>query len=193
MEKKITSKNTSINRDRVPAIYSKLAKQGVYGTHIFDIGCGKWTRHIKKFAKDNCMCADWYGFDPYNQDKLHNARVNEIVENEYFFNNNPNVFISSNVLNVIKDGRREHLQSILRRMKAIDELYITVYEGDKSGIGRMTSKDCWQENRKLKTYFEEVEQAYRDTHTAEFMEGETKHCIDIKYGMIRVLPSYNYK
>ena len=191
MEKKITSKNTSINRDRVPAIYSKLAKQGVYGTNIFDVGCGKWIRHIKEFTKDNAMCMHWYGFDPYNQTREHNNKVIEKAFNEYVRNDNPNVFISSNVLNVIRSGRREYLQSIFRKMKAIDELYITVYEGDKSGIGRMTSKDCWQENRKLKTYFEEIKQAYRDTHMAEFMEGETKHCIDIKYGMIRVLPSHS--
>lgn len=189
MEKKVTSKNTSINKDRVPAIYSKLAKQGVYGTHMFDVGCGKWTKHIASFAKENAMCTYWHGFDPYNQSKKHNAKVIEIAFEE-LFNNNPNVLISSNVLNVIKVGRRDYLQSIFRRMKDIDELYITVYEGDKSGIGRMTSKDCWQENRKLKTYLEEVKEAYRDTHMSDFNEGKIKHSIDIKYGMIRVYPNY---
>lgn len=187
--KTITSKNTSINKDRVPAIYSKLAKQGVYGTHIFDIGCGKWTRHISQFAKKNAMCAYWHGYDPYNKTKSHNEKIVKLAFEE-LFSDNPNVLISSNVLNVIKVGRRGYLQSIFRRMKDIDELYITVYEGDKSGIGRMTARDRWQENRKLSTYYEEVLQAYRDTHMLDFESGYLKHSIDVKYGMIRVIPNY---
>lgn len=189
MEKKVTSKNTSVNKDRVPAIYSKLSKLGVYGTHMFDVGCGKWVRHIKAYAKENGICTYWHGFDPYNQSKKHNEKIRELAFEE-LFSDNPNVLVSSNVLNVIKVGRGDYLQSIFRRMKPIDELYITVYEGDKSGIGRLTSKDCWQENRKLKTYFEEVMTAYRDTHMADFESGKLMHSIDIKYGMIRVIPNY---
>lgn len=184
-----TSKNTSINKDRVPAIYGKLSKHGVYGTHLFDVGCGKWTAHIKKYAKEKGICTHWHGFDPYNQSKQHNEKIIELAFEE-LFSDNPNVLVSSNVLNVIKAGRRDYLQSIFRRMKDIDELYITVYEGNKSGIGRMTSKDCWQENRRLESYVEEVMTAYKDTHMADFEEGNIKHSIDIKYGMIRVLPNY---
>lgn len=83
METKVTSKNTSINRDRVPAIYSKLAKQSVYGTNIFDVRCGKWIRHIEQFAKDNAMCTYWHGYDPYNQTRDHNDKVVEKAFNEY--------------------------------------------------------------------------------------------------------------
>lgn len=193
MEKVITSKNTSINKDKVPAIYSTLAKHGIYGTHIFDVGCGKYTRHIKEFAKENCICTYWHGFDPYNQSKDNNEKVTKVAFDEkYAGDENPNVFISSNVLNVIKgaDRQRTYLQSIFRRMKDIDECYITVYEGNRSGIGKVTKKDCWQENKKLKEYFEIVKMAYRDTHMVDYTEMRLTHNIDIKYGMIRVYPSY---
>lgn len=193
MEKVITSKNTSINKDKIPAIYSTLAKHGIYGTHIFDVGCGKYTKHIKEFAKENYICAYWHGFDPYNQTKDHNDKITKVAFDEkYADERNPNVFVSSNVLNVIKGGnrQREYLQSIFRMMKGIDECYITVYEGNRSGIGKVTKKDCWQENKKLKEYFELVNMAYRDTHMSDYMETKPMHSIDIKYGMIRIYPNY---
>lgn len=190
MVKVITSRNTSVNKDKIPAIYSKLVN-GVYGTHIFDVGCGRWTSHIKKFAKENAMCEHWHGFDPFNQTKEHNERVTAIALNEKYFENHPNVFISSNVLNVINSGirQREYLASIFRMMKDCDECYITVYEGNKSGIGKLTKRDCWQENKKLIEYFELVNAAYRDAHTSDYADRLPAHYIDIKYGMIRVLPA----
>lgn len=195
MEKVITSRNTSINKDKVPAIYSTLAKHGYYGTHIFDVGCGKYTRHIKEFAKENCICTYWHGFDPYNQSEGHNDKVRMIAFDErYAGEKNPNMFVSSNVLNVINGSnrQREYLHSIFRMMKDIDECYITVYEGNRSGIGRITKKDCWQENKKINEYLELVITAYRDTHTSSYMdEGKLPpHSIDIKYGMIRIYPNY---
>ena len=46
-----------------------------------------------------------------------------------------------------------------------EKLYITVYDGDRSGIGRITKTDkngsaaCWQENRKYKDYIPECMKA----------------------------------
>ncbi len=191
----ITSKNTSTNKEKVPAIYKKLDKCAVHGTHLFDVGCGKWTKHIAKYAKDHAICDHWHGFDPYNQTKQNNEDVTKVAWSEKlrpYGEENPNVFVSSNVLNVIKGSERQrgYLQSIFRMMKRIDECYITVYEGDKSGSGRMTKKDCWQENKRLIEYFELVKMAYRDTHVSDYMDRLPVHSIDIKYGMIRVLPAY---
>ena len=36
-------------------------------------------------------------------------------------------------------------------------LLITVYEGNKSGIGKASKKDCWQENRVTKDYIFDIE------------------------------------
>lgn len=195
MNELITSRNTSVNKDKIPAIYTKLAKHGVYGSHIFDVGCGKWTKHIKSFAKANAMCTHWHGFDPFNQTAEHNAKITDIAWEERMKpdkERNPNMFISSNVLNVIKGSERQraYLHSIFRMMKDCDECYITVYEGNKSGIGKITKKDCWQENKKLADYFDLVNMAYRDMHMSDYADRLPVHYIDIKYGMIRVLPTY---
>lgn len=187
--KTITSKNTSVNKDKLPKVYTILNKHNAYGTHIFDVGCGKYTRHIKNYAQSH-ICEHWHGFDPYNKPESFNAKTRNAAHEEKFKiygEMNPNIFISSNVLNVIQRGRGEYLQSIFRMMKDIDECYITVYEGNKSGIGRITKKDCWQENRRLIEYLEEVKMAYRNTHIYDYENGVPQHSIDIKYGMIRVL------
>lgn len=165
-KKVITSKNTSINKDKIPAIYGKLAKAGVYGTHLFDVGCGKWTKHVSEYAKENGICKHYHGFDKYNQPKRENEKVRLIAEAEMIKRPcNANIFISSNVLNVIDSytRRKEYIREILKMMKpTIDELYITVYEGDRSGIGRLTKKDCWQTNMKRKDVIEELSNILKD-------------------------------
>lgn len=40
------------------------------------------------------------------------------------------------------------------------EYTTTVYEGDKSRVGRETKPDCWQENRPLRSYAKEVVRVY---------------------------------
>lgn len=63
--------------------------------------------------------------------------------------------VISNVLNVINSeaARRDVVQ--LAGSKA-DTVLITVYEGDKSGNGRQTAADSWQENRSTADYITEI-------------------------------------
>jgi hypothetical protein len=60
----------------------------------------------------------------------------------------------------------------------MNPVYITVYEGDKSGVGRETKKDCWQRNERLYVYLEKFNDYIRKkyNHNANFFK--------IKYGMI---------
>lgn len=158
----ITSKNTSVNKDKTPRIFTLLSEHGVYGTHLFDIGCGKWTRHIAKYAKEMGVCSKYHGFDPYNQTASHNVKVIDAMTAEKYAeygDYNPNIFVSSNVLNVINTygGRYKYLREILFFMKQIDELYITIYEGDRSGKGKETKKDCYQCNMTCKAFYKEIE------------------------------------
>ena len=68
----------------------------------------------------------------------------------------------SNVLNVIKEQeiRLECLKDIKRHLKPNGILYISIYEGDKSEVGKSTRKSCWQNNMKLKSYLSEVKQVF---------------------------------
>ena len=144
MSQKFTSANTSINRDRLPAIYRKLAKKGLLRGRVLDFGCGKYPDHIQKFTE--ACGAEWHGYDRYN---LPHAR--NVAEMNYCIDNEPDILICSNVLNVIDDGNM-----VVRYMELFPVLaktvYITVYEGDKSGIGRQTGPDQYQRNQKLSQY-----------------------------------------
>ena len=63
--------------------------------------------------------------------------------------------ICSNVLNVISDN--EIIYYILNRIRDFivyhkQAIFVTVYEGNKSGIGKITKKDCYQRNEPLSNY-----------------------------------------
>ena len=48
--------------------------------------------------------------------------------------------------------------------------YISVYEGNKSGIGNQSKNDCWQNNKKLIDYLPTIQKVFPNAY--------------IKYGMI---------
>lgn len=56
------------------------------------------------------------------------------------------------------NGIRDYRKSVHEAYSG-NKLLITVYEGDKSGKGKRSKTDCWQENRRVADYLEEVEQA----------------------------------
>ena len=65
------------------------------------------------------------------------------------------IIVCSNVLNVLTDA---DLAKVLGQLKKLREnfrakaIYITVYEGDRTGIGRQTGPDQWQRNEQLGEY-----------------------------------------
>ena len=132
---KYTSKEISINQFKLPSVYSKV--QFVPYSTVLDYGCGKYTNHIyKRVREQNCR---YIPYDPYN---LPNSQwPNEVVRYAG----------CSNVLNVIDDI--DEIKRIIKELCNIAlTVYITVYEGNKSEIGRVTKKDCYQRNNKLKFY-----------------------------------------
>jgi hypothetical protein len=52
-------------------------------------------------------------------------------------------------------------------------VFISVYEGSKTGIGRQTKKDCWQNNKRLAEYLPLVKKVFSNAQ--------------IKYNMIIAL------
>lgn len=72
-----------------------------------------------------------------------------------------NIALCSNVLNVVKERSIRDL--ILRELRRLAPLvYITVYEGNGTGVGKVSKKDCWQENRKLADYTNELKSVFRN-------------------------------
>lgn len=144
MIQEITSKNTSINSNKLPAIYNKI-DFSKFGNrfNILDYGCGKFNN-----GRDyiDSLGGNWWGYDPFNRTE---------TQNMLCYSNYYDCIICSNVLNVIADNRI--IYYILNRISDFivyrkQAIFVTVYEGDKSGVGKITKKDCYQRNQVLSDY-----------------------------------------
>ena len=186
---KNSSKNTSINVKHLPAIYSKINWK--HYSHfadnysVIDIGCGRLeTQKLIQSELKKHGIQNFYPWDPY-----HECIVLPIVSEYHMANLKENkVVVCTNVLNVIDDDNS--LESLIEDLCNIivvrlpdgtyrmNPCYITVYEGNRSGIGRETKKDCWQRNEKLKSYLPRFNNYIKKKydHNSNFFQ--------IKYGMI---------
>ena len=146
---KITSKNTSVNK--LAGFYKKAVKAGIIGNGevVLDYGCGKNIESLSEFADKNNFAV--MGYDPYhmtqeqNENALHHAHMKHV-----------DLITCNNVLNVLENGA---LNLIVHRLRVLNikykiHVYITVYEGDKKGFGRVTKNDCYQRNNKAQRYVE---------------------------------------
>lgn len=144
-----TSKATSINSGKLPAVFRKADFRSCM---VMDYGCGKYIDHIK--AHVNGLHRAYLPYDPYNQPEKRNAATITIVCNA-MHRHVPVDVVCSNVLNVIDDT--ETISTIAKDIESIAKAtggtgYITVYEGDRSGIGRKTGADQYQRNEKIRSY-----------------------------------------
>jgi hypothetical protein len=144
----ITSAKTSIKQ--VPAIFKKVNFSGIN----LDLGGGKYDEVQAYFDREGIKCQNLV-YDPFNRSEEHNQAVLNTVKNA-----NVMTVTISNVLNVIKD--KEHRLEVLRMAKEANPVYclITVYEGDRSGDGKETTKG-YQLNRNLKDYESEIKEVFR--------------------------------
>lgn len=154
----ITSKNTSVNKNKVPAIFRTVQKH--YGwkkdTINLDYGGGKYdtaTKFLAELGVKNMI------YDPYNRPAEENWETRKLIARH----NKADTVTLSNVLNVIRDNKEK--KSALSEISTMfikkgGTLYLNVYEGDKSGVGRLTKKDCWQENKKLADYLPLVKHVF---------------------------------
>lgn len=144
-----TSAATSINRNRLPAVYSRF--QFVPGSVVFDYGCGRYTDHIRA-ALTGCI---YIPFDPYNQPEEVNEKSRFLFSFLARFTTRPAVVICSNVLNVIDDA--DALQAVADEITDMvrttgGKALVTVYEGDRTGHGRETGPDQYQRNERIRDY-----------------------------------------
>ena len=168
MAQTYTSKATSINRSKLPAVYNKAIFSAPF---VFDYGCGKYTDHIRQHL--NGQGRELFPYDPYNQPKEINDESLQRM-NLCSLTNIPVDVVCSNVLNVI-DSEYE-IETIAQNIMNIVTItngfgFVTVYEGDRSGIGRATGTDQYQRNEPLKSYL-------------KYFSGNPKARVTIKKGMI---------
>ena len=133
----------------MPALHRALVQDGWLesGQCNLDVGGGRFdaaTNWMHRLGISNSV------YDPYNRGKLHNDRV--MNRSDY------DTATVANVLNVIaeKDARLDVLRAAKTRAGVV---FISVYEGDRSGVGRVT-RDGWQEHRKIEDYLTEVREVF---------------------------------
>ncbi|MDM8560587.1 hypothetical protein [Candidatus Parabeggiatoa sp. HSG14] len=132
----ITSAATSLNQVN-PAIKNVLPH--LSGLTVLDIGGGKYDT--------NKIYATGLGVKLYIYDKFNRPEA----ENTQALACNPDIIVCNNVLNVIDDGQA--MRNVIALCASYQvPCYFTVHEGNKSGIGGISKKECWQRNWKTADY-----------------------------------------
>lgn len=165
-----TSANTSINNVKLPTLYNKVKFVG----HVLDYGCGKYIEHLRRKVLQTAT-SFWY-YDKYNQSKITN---NEALDFGYTYGFN--TIVCANVLNVIDDETT--IYNILNELMCLlhrgGDIYIQIYEGDKSGKGKATKKDCYQRNESVKAYGRFLNEIGAFTFNTEY-KGNIIHIYNVK-------------
>lgn len=147
------SKNTSIN-NRLPRLYKSLEKLTICGDavlpqieSIMDFGCGRYPMHVAQWAKNHSINVHQY--DPYwtINSYHHNSDSRTNLDGEIW------ALCISNVLNVVTDWSEVMLSGIeaVPLPEGPQLIVCTVYEGDRTGEGKHTSKG-YQRNEPIETY-----------------------------------------
>ena len=142
---KFSSKNTSVNTKQLPAVYSKINwdKLPKHMLSILDYGCGRDTSYLEEWLNICQHVPHYIKFDPNWCSKEENNYAEECI-------GFANIFVCSNVLNVIDDEKV--IEDICQKASKHKIYFITVYEGNKSGVGKQSKEDCYQRNERAKDY-----------------------------------------
>jgi hypothetical protein len=151
-----SSAATSINKTKLPEAYTTIHKRFGWtpeSTHI-DIGGGKYDNAVEFLGK---LGVKAHVYDPFNRTEEHNQNVMKEVGNEGA--DSASLF---NVLNVIKEPeyRQEALHTAHSTLKPGGKIFISIYEGDRSGKGKQTKKDSWQNNMTTQAHLPEVKKVF---------------------------------
>lgn len=146
-----SSKDTSINR--VSKIYKKIKFSD--GLVVLDWGCGKYNTS-KEYVLSQNSTVTFLGYDPYNREDSENLEVLNYLKYK-----KADIIVCANVLNVIYEDSVIYniLFNLSNYSKTGSHIYIQIYEGDKSGIGRKTSRG-YQRNMRTKDYIEFINHVF---------------------------------
>lgn len=153
-----TSKDTSISVVNRVYTHMDFQPQSV----ILDYGGGKYDKNIEYMKTRGCKVVI---YDPYNRSEEYNQQTLAYIKQVPI-----RYIVCSNVLNVIKENNI--VADVLRKMQGIQkaqqgpcDIYIAIYEGNKSGKGAITNKG-YQRNEKLAQYLSKIYQ-YFDKNKVE--------------------------
>lgn len=142
MKQEYTSKESSINKVNYVYKHYNFPK----GAVVLDYGCGKYDSCKEVVEAQEAV---YLPYDPYNRDEeTNNASL------EYAKTKGVSYIVCANVLNVIKE--EEVIQNIIETIASLcqknTQVIISIYEGDKSGIGKPTTKG-YQRHQRIYSYY----------------------------------------
>lgn len=143
---------TSLNQ--VSRVHTSIDWQP--NTVVLDYGGGKFDK-ATEYMKDKGVLNLVY--DPFNRSSVHNSEVLQYL-NEY---GGADSVICANVLNVIQedDVVKNVLKDLDKYCKSGGKIYICVYEGAKTDVGKNDDKrKSYQRNMKTKSYLPIIEEMY---------------------------------
>lgn len=136
-----SSKSTSIQLSpgTLPKPYHQINWEKFHNKIVFDYGCGRPETQIKIKEYLGQYLVQYLGYDKfYPSDSLKTISLGEII-------------ICANCICAIKED--EIVQDIITLIVSQGTPFIfKIYEGDKTGIGKQSKKDCWQRNTRTKEY-----------------------------------------
>lgn len=154
---RFSSAATSINKSKLPKGYTAVTKHFGWtpGTVHLDIGGGRFDNAVEHLKDAHEVRGHVY--DPFNRSEEHNADV--LAQTGNGQSDTVSLF---NVLNVIEEPEH-HLEALRLAHSALKpdgKLYVGVYEGDRSGVGKQTGKDAYQRNEKLSAYLPTIQSIF---------------------------------
>ena len=152
-DQEISSAETSINSSKIPTLFHLVDFKD--GSLNLDYGGGKFD-NVADYLESEYGATNLV-YDPYNRSSEHNKAVLDQVRK----NGGADTVTCSNVLNVIKEpsARLAVIRNCKNYLKNGGTAYFTVYVGDSSGVGKITSKG-YQLNQKTPWYVDEISQVF---------------------------------
>lgn len=164
-KQEFTSAATS--QSQIAKGFKQIGKRGGWkrGTLNVDLGGGRYEHGTKWMGEQG---VESHVYDPYNRPSEHNEQVSRLVTKR----GGADSVTVFNVLNTIKEPEvhLEVLQSAKKFLKPGGSLWLSVYHGDRSGVGKRTKSDSWQRNEPIHAYLDTVKQVFPNA--------------EIKHGMI---------
>lgn len=153
MVQKFTSASTCLNQ--VPAGHKLIKLIDGYGRYNIDIGGGKFQTYTSALEKEEVINKV---YDPMNRPPEDNNAVMLFAKEIGGYD----TATCHNVLNVIDCpiSRNSVIKLAYDLVKYSGVAYFTTYEGDGSGVGSQSKRDCWQNNLKTIKYVAEIKEVF---------------------------------
>ena len=160
----ITSKNTALSQVASTFKAKRYAELFVNSV-VLDYGCGKG------LSRDYCLntlgVRGWYGWDKYQEGFTDGEAVEKFIIDGLENKNTKHIITVNNVLNVLQNDTdiKGIFALCLGCVENIDcKVIFKIYEGDGTGIGKVTKKDCYQRNEKTENYEKMLNEFMRKTY-----------------------------